>query len=254
MTRERDILEREEPADHIVHLWEPFRFEVNEDFDYRRKKPFNRLTTELVFPVAAILLEFIDRIVFGLRIYNRDKVRELRDTGFVSVCNHVHYMDCTMLALAFCDHRPIHFVSLASNFQIPLVRHLIRILGAVPINSRPQDMKRLFQEMGAALQDGAVVQIYPEGILAPYWEGIRSFQKGAFFLAVQSGKPILPSVITFHKPKGLYRLYKRKPCIHLTLLEPVYPKPGDTSREEILRLMEVCRRRMEEFAAGCRLQ
>ena len=111
-------------------------------------------------------------------------------------------------------------------------------------------MKRLFSEMTAALNDGAVVQIYPEGILVPYWEGIRSFQKGAFYLAAQSGKPILPSVITFHRPRGIYRLYKRKPCIHLTFLEPVYPTPNDTSREEILRLQKVCRERMEAFAAS----
>lgn len=247
MTEERRRPEEKEPTGHVVHMWEPLHFEVKEDFDYRRMGPVSRLTTGLLFPIAAVLLEFINHIVLGMRIMNRDKVRELKNTGFVSVCNHVHYMDCTMLALAFCDHRPIHFVSLASNFRIPLVRHLIRILGAVPINSKPQDMKRLFEEMTLALEDGAVVQVYPEGILAPYWEGTRTFQKGAFYLAVQSGKPVLPSVITFHRPKGVYRLYKRKPCIHLTLLEPVYPTPGDTSREEILRLRDVCRNRMEEF-------
>lgn len=250
MTEVQKSSEQREPTDHVVHMWEPLSFEVKENFDYRRRGPVSRLTTGIVFPLAAIILEFLDHIVFGLKIQNREKVRELKDTGFISVCNHVHYMDCTMLALAFSDHRPIHFVSLASNFRIPFVRHLIRILGAVPINSRPQDMKRLFSEMTAALNDGAVVQIYPEGILVPYWEGIRSFQKGAFYLAAQSGKPILPSVITFHRPRGIYRLYKRKPCIHLTFLEPVYPTPNDTSREEILRLQKVCRERMEAFAAS----
>ena len=54
--------------------------------------------------------------------------------------------------------------------------------------------------------------MYPEGILYPYYNGLRRFRNGAFKIAADCGCGVTPAVITFRKRKGLYRLFRRKPC------------------------------------------
>ena len=133
-----------------------------------------------------------------------------------------------------------YFITLASNFKIPLVRHLIRILGGVPLPTDVQTTAEMFSEMGKALKKGACVQIYPEGILLPYCRGLRPFRRGAFYLAEENQVPVLPMVITFHSPTGIRRIYKRKPCLHLHILPPLWPDPALPKRQQIKDLQERC--------------
>lgn len=60
-------------------------------------KPFS--TYLVLFPVLGIL-RILDTAAFGLHIHGIQNYKALKHTGVVSVCNHVHYMDCTMIALA----------------------------------------------------------------------------------------------------------------------------------------------------------
>lgn len=91
------------------------------------------------------------------------------------------------------------------------------------------------------------MQIYPEGVLRFYYPGIRRFKNGAFAYAYDNNVPLLPSVITYAQPTGLHRLFKRKPCLRLTVLPPVYPDVSRPKRDEIARLRAVCTRQMTDF-------
>lgn len=90
--------------------------------------------------------------------------------------------------------------------------------------------------VGEAVRRGQIVQIYPEGVLRFYYPGIRRFKNGAFAYAYDNNVPLLPSVITYAQPTGLHRLFKRKPCLRLTVLPPVYPDVSRPKRDEIARL------------------
>ena len=107
-------------------------------------------------------------------------------------------------------------------------------------------MKELFSAMEEAIKGGACVQIYPEGVLDPYCGELRRFKSGAFRLAVSAGSPVLPAVLTLHEPRGWRRFFKKKPCLHLHLLPPVFPEQGAEPREEARRLQSLSRERMEQ--------
>lgn len=76
----------------------------------------------------------------------------------MTVYNHIPSMDCTMIDLAVFSKR-IHYVTLDTNFHIPLVRHLIRWLGTVPLSHSPHQITQLFEAMGKAMDDGVLVQV-----------------------------------------------------------------------------------------------
>ena len=83
-----------------------------------------------------------------------------------------------------------------------------------------------------------------QGYLSPYCREIRPFQRGAFLFAYDCGVPIVPFVITYREPLPLRRLLRRCPPLTLQILPPVYPDLNAPRREEIDRLMTVCRDRM----------
>lgn len=235
-----------EMGTEAVEMWRPLEFNTELGYDYLQNSFWKTFFHYLVlFPVLGIL-RILDTAAFGLHIHGIQNYKALKHTGVVSVCNHVHYMDCTMIALALFRKR-MYFMTLEENFRIPVVKQLIRILGAVPQSNHPHRTKELFSKLEDALKQGAAVQIYPERVLRPYYNlGTRKMQRGAFKMAVEANVPVLPMVITYREPKGLYRLFKKKPCMDLTLLPAVDPPAAETPQESARLLQRQVEKAMNE--------
>lgn len=237
----RAVCEAEPPAEHVVHLPETKSFSVPKGYDYRLNAPVQTFFHRLLWNIVVLLLVIIDTVFFGLRIEGRENLRPLKRRGFVSVSNHVHMMDCTAVALAL-SHKRLYTATLESNFRIPGIRHLVRALGGVPLPRSPVCMAEFIASMRSAIAEGCAVQIYPEGVLLPYADTLRPFHKGAFTLAASIGAPVLPIAVKFRKPHGLFALYKRKPCMTLMILPPVWPDASlsGTAAARDLRLRVFC--------------
>jgi len=102
--------------------------------------------------------------------------------------------------------------------------------------------------MDKAIAYGSVVCMYPECYLLPYYKGVRKFKKGAFHIAIKNKCPILPMVVTFREPDGIFRYIKKKPCVTLTVLEPVYTENMGTAIKDEINLMETCHTMMKSYA------
>lgn len=232
--------------EHVLHFWQPFRFLTPEGYDYRRNTFLQRAESFLLRSFAAFILEGLNRVLFGFKITGRENLKAVSG-GAVTVCNHMHAMDCTMVNLALLDKR-LYYLTLETNFQIPVVRHLIRVLGAVPIPSRRHCFHEMFSEMSAAAKNGAFIQVYPEGVLIPYSKKLRRFKSGAFRLAAAANVPVLPMVITQEKPTGFFAFYKNKPCLTLHILPPIYPdSEGNPEKRSAELLKNACIEAMREY-------
>lgn len=231
--------------EHVLHMWAPLSFEVPQGYDYLMKGRLRTFWHYFVLSIVALLLYPFNTLWYGLKIRGRKHLKALRGIGFVSVSNHVHPMDCTFVNLAMFPKR-LYYMTLSSNFKIPVIRWIIRILGAIPIPEKVSSKKEMLEAMEQALYTGSAVHIYPEGILRPYYPHLRKCKSGAFHLAYTAGKPIVPMVMTYRKPRGIYAL-KRKPCITLTVLEPILPNKTAPKSEEVLRLQKLCEKRIQDF-------
>ena len=235
------------PADeHELHMWSPLELRIGTGYDYLGDSLFYRFLFALLKPIALGVFAILNPLLLGFQFHGRENIQRLRGRGAISICNHVHPLDCTMLGSAFFDHR-LYFATLHSNLEIPLIRHLVKGLGGMPIPRSFRKMPAFSDAVGEAVRRGQIVQIYPEGVLRFYYPGIRRFKNGAFAYAYDNNVPLLPSVITYAQPTGLHRLFKRKPCLRLTVLPPVYPDVSRPKRDEIARLKAVCTRQMTEF-------
>jgi 1,2-diacylglycerol 3-alpha-glucosyltransferase len=196
--------------------------------------PFFQLVSFLVYYLIAIpVLTLFDRVLLGLHIRKPGFRRRLRSKGAIVVCNHVHMLDSTMLSTALFPRR-VFFTSLQSNFFMPVIGKLIRVLGAVPIPSGPHELNELFDELSKLAQK-RIICFYPEGSLIPNCQKLRPFKRGAFMLAVKTGVPILPATITRRDPEGILKLRRQR--LTLSLGQPLYPDQSLSEKEAVNSLL-----------------
>lgn len=227
-------------TDILSELFEDFPLvppiKMDENYDYLRRGAFSTLFHELLFTFAVFVLRIYNFFVLGLRIKGWKNRRFLGTSGAVAVCNHVHTLDCSMIARVLWPKRQ-YFVTLQSNLELKGVRHLVRVLGGIPI-PRDKELRQQFpQVLQQALSLGAAVPIYPEGSLHRYCRELRPFTNTPFATAWRAGVPVLPMCITFRKPRGIWRL-KKKPCLTLHILPSVLPDPTAPKGQDVVRMRE----------------
>ncbi|MCI8519854.1 MAG: hypothetical protein HFJ51_07595 [Clostridia bacterium] len=99
----------------------------------------------------------------------------------------------------FGDKR-VYFTTLEDSFKIPFVRHLIKLLRAIPIPKESKNKPYFIKALDKTLKSGDMLHFYPEAALWPYYNKIRNFKTGAFHFAVRNEVPIVPMVFTFRRP------------------------------------------------------
>lgn len=151
--------------------------------------------------------------------------------------NHVHPMDCTMVGIANFPS-VTYYPTLESNFGIPIVRHLIKLLHAIPIPKSVRAKIKFNHTINELLQNGKTLHFYPEGSLWPYYTKIRHFKDGAFRFAVENNVPVIPMVYTFEESTGILKYLKKKHSINLHILKPIYPNKNINKLESIKKLKE----------------
>ncbi|MEO6364593.1 MAG: MFS transporter [Luteimonas sp.] len=156
----------------------------------------NALVAMWIFAlVPEFLMRFLSwalvKTLYRLRLHG---IRNVPDEGpALLVCNHVSYMDALILAGAI--PRPVRFVMYHRIFNIPVMRWIFRTARAIPIAGAREDpalMQRAFDEIDAALAEGELIGIFPEGRLtadgaiAPFKSGVEKI----LARAREAGRPV----------------------------------------------------------------
>jgi len=185
------------------------------------------------YGIAAPILFIVTRVFLGVRTVGRiEGKRNLK--GAVIVCNHVHKLDCALVALALFPRRPI-FPTLPKTIDTPVLGFFVRLLGGVPTPRNLSEMKPFFDKMAQSVTKGRIVHFFPEGDLVSYDTTIRKFHKGAFLLAARTQVPIIPIAIEFRPPKGIYKIFRSKPVMLVKIGEPIPPTAADVREDMRIR-------------------
>ena len=240
------ILDDELPEDaHVLDFWKPFDFNISRDYKYiHHGFIFNMFSNLLYYIVAAPILWVLTKIVFDLTIEGKENLENIA-TSKITVCNHVNTLDCAIMGLVNFPKK-LYFTSLETNFQIPIVRHLIKLLNAIPIPTKSSCKKDFIKTINELLQNGETVHFYPEASLWPYYKKIRKFKNGAFDFAVKNRVPIVPCVIQYRKPTGIRKIFKKKDCITFKILKPEYPNLSLEKKEQVIELKNRVHNKMKK--------
>jgi len=120
--------------------------------------------------------------------------------GALIVCNHVSYMDALLLS-AVCP-RLIRFVMEEDYANLPPLKRFLKRAGVIPISAtNRKSIRRAFNDVEQALEEGHIVCIFPEGKLTSDGE-IGPFMRGMDIIIRRSAVPVIPMSL-----KGLWGSY-----------------------------------------------
>jgi 1-acyl-sn-glycerol-3-phosphate acyltransferase len=162
-------------------------------------------------------------------------------TQYIFLSNHVSNLD-PMVLIPNIPGKTSAFLK-RELMRIPLFGMALRMGKFVPV-SRGNSREEAEQSVAAAadaLRSGLHITVFPEGTRSTDGR-LLPFKKGAFFLAQETGAPIIPVIISGTRqmmPKGTLRITPGE--ARVTFLAPIQSSP-ETSRED---LMERVRSAME---------
>ncbi|GAA0683403.1 MFS transporter [Dyella marensis] len=147
--------------------------------------------------VPEFLMRFITWVLVNTLYRVRvDGTQHIPEEGPVLlVCNHVSFMDPLLLMANL--RRPARFVMYYKIFNIPLLNFVFRTAKAIPIAGQKEDpevLRKAYEEVDAALADGEVVCIFPEGGLTKDGE-VATFRPGVAHILQQRPVPVVPMAL-----------------------------------------------------------
>ncbi|MBL4571736.1 MAG: 1-acyl-sn-glycerol-3-phosphate acyltransferase [Gammaproteobacteria bacterium] len=143
-----------------------------------------------------------------------------KNQGFVIVANHTSFADIICLHLL---QRHFKWVAKDSLFRIPVIGWVMSLVSYIPLErNRHGSIKSTFKEATKWLRKDISVLIFPEGTRSS-GSTLGKFKNGAFKLAIEAQKPIIPVLIVGSdqiNEKGSWLLSPRM-NVTIRVFEPV---------------------------------
>ena len=152
--------------------------------------------------------------------------KDIGNKGYVVVANHQTTGDIYLLCNVPWDMRWVTKVELMQ--YVPFFGQLLWLSGDIPVKrGNKASVVRMMEKCRETLTNGLSVMIFPEGTRTKSRQ-LGPFKDGAFRMAIESGRPILPLTISGTKlmwPRGTYCLGEATGTIRI---HPAVPTEGLT--------------------------
>ena len=145
----------------------------------------------------------------------------------IIVSNHASLIDILVL---FALYRPFKWVSKVENFKMPFIGWNMSLNDYVPlVRGDRASVVEMLDRCRTHLRNRSSVLIFPEGTRSET-DTLRPFKDGAFQLAIETGRPVLPVAVSgtgASLPKhGL--VLRRGMDARVNVLEPLNPRDFDS--------------------------
>ena len=125
-----------------------------------------------------------------VKVRNRERLRN--DTASVVVANHQSLLDILVLFRLFTHFK---WVSKIENFRVPAIGWNMALNGYIKLRRGDKDsIADMMAACERTLAEGNSIMMFPEGTRSPDGR-LREFKHGAFTLAQQTRRPLLPILI-----------------------------------------------------------
>jgi len=167
--------------------------------------------------------------VFGVTVETRGLSRVDRNNPYIFMSNHASHVDS--LALAVSIPHPLHWVFKKELSKIPVFGWVLLSLGQIMVDRRNAMQSRTaLSNAAGALTGNNSVLIYVEGTRSRDGK-LQPLKKGGFYIALQSGLPIVPVRVSGSfdiVPSGSLRV--RPGHVVVELFDPI-PTEGKTEAD-----------------------
>ena len=155
----------------------------------------------VAFYIYRLVPEFLLRFLAWVLTHTLYRVRGVdtdripTEGAAVLACNHVSFVDAIVVMGA--SPRPIRFVMYHRIFSIPFMSWFFRMAKAIPIAPAKEDaamLARANDQIDAALRDGELVCIFPEGRITDNGD-LYPFRPGVQHIVERTPVPVYPMAL-----------------------------------------------------------
>jgi 1-acyl-sn-glycerol-3-phosphate acyltransferase len=205
---------------------------------------WRRDRSRVAYDYARMLVRLI-RPPLGLEVEALGREKLEGDGPRIYISNHQSLFDLVVLGEFYPPDTVV--IGKKELRRIPFFGWLYQVTGNVLIDRKdnPSAVGRLVEAERAILERGVSVWIFPEGTRGKEPGKLLPFKKGAFYMAVATGAPLVPVVAGPVPPLlDLGRLRARPGTIQVRILDPI-PTAG-LSEDDVPALLDLAHERMEE--------
>jgi 1-acyl-sn-glycerol-3-phosphate acyltransferase len=178
--------------------------------------------------------------MIGCPLTVRGRENFKKGENYIVLCNHNALMDVPVSSPSIPGgNKTIAKIEMAS---VPLFGYLYETGSVLVDRKSDASRKESYNKMKKVLEMGLHMCIYPEGTRNKTDQPLKSFHSGAFRLAIETGKSIIPGII-FNTKKVLP--FNKSFCViphrlRIDFLPPVELLPGESIsslQERVFNLM-----------------
>lgn len=204
-------------------------------------------SADLLYSIAMWIVRNAVRIA-GIEIQIEGLEHIDPEGTYIYMCNHVSNLDPPVLIPKLPQRTSV--LVKKELFKVPILGQAMRAGDLVPVDRSNRDaavasMKEAERVMG----EGLSMTVFPEGTRSPDGR-LLPFKKGPFYLAMDSGIPVVPVTICGSErlmPKG--HTVIQPGIVRLIFHSPILP----ASFRENDELIEAVRRQIEAWLEECRM-
>lgn len=194
--------------------------------------------TVYVFKIFNVWMKFFF-VCSGVKRIFTGKDNFKKGKNYVVVCNHNSFMDVPLASPGIPGaNKTIAKMEMA---KIPLFGMIYK-RGSVLVNRKSEESRRnSFSKMKEVLNMGLHMCIYPEGTRNKTLQPLQRFHDGAFKLAIETQKPVIPAVIFYTQkvlPQKFFFFWPHQVQMHFLPEVSVVNKNSQQLKEEVFDLMK----------------
>jgi 1-acyl-sn-glycerol-3-phosphate acyltransferase len=159
-----------------------------------------------------------------------------KDSTLIVCSNHISMLDMFL----FGPKLPmkIHFMAKQELFKIPILKGILKSLGAYPVKRGHGDMQAAKTTL-KLLKEGKTIGIFPEGHRRNKSREKLKPKSGAILFALESGVQILPVGIF-----GNYKLFSK---LRVVYGKPYYPFPPEGEKASKAQMQDLANELMDKI-------
>ena len=173
---------------------------IDKNYKYVHKNPLWNLCSYLIQNVFSVPIKNLySSIKFKIKYIGKEKLKPYKNQGYFIYGNHTQaFADTFITSRAVYPKRNFLIVNPA-NVSMKGLRTLVEMLGAIPIPTELNGMKKFMDTIKLRIEQGYSVTIYPEAHIWPYYTGIRNFKSVSFKYPVELDAPSFCMTNTYQK-------------------------------------------------------
>lgn len=223
---------------------------IKDNYVFIHKNPLWYVLEFVVYRIIATpLVTVFMKVAYGLKIKNRKVLRECKNQGYFLYGNHTSILSDAYAPTIISFIRKAFIIVNPDAISIPVIGHVIQMLGGIPLPTSYVPMKNYMQAISTHIKNKQCVMIYPEAHLWPYCTFIRPFTEASFGYAVRNEAPCFAVTTTYSK-----RAFLHTPKITIYLDGPFYADKNKSVSEQKKILRDVVYNTMCERAKNNSLE